>query len=84
MNCHDFLYECSGPRANSRRWFLKQCGVGLGKIAAASLLADAFVARSQRRGHVSGDRCAPASRPPFSGEGQAGHSSFHGGRAQPA
>ena len=40
MNCHDNLYECSGPRANSRRWFLKQCGVGLGKIAAGALLAD--------------------------------------------
>ncbi len=46
MNCHDHLYDYSGPRANSRRWFLKQCGVGLGKIAAASLLADSLVGRS--------------------------------------
>src|SRR6185295_3453256 len=46
MNCHDYLYGCSEPRINSRRWFLKQCGVGLGKIAAASLLADAFVPRA--------------------------------------
>ena len=46
MNCHDYLYECSGPRTNSRRWFLTQCGVGVGKIAAASLLADAFVTSS--------------------------------------
>ena len=46
MNCHDYLYDYSGPRANSRRWFLKQCGVGLGKIAAASLLADSLVGRS--------------------------------------
>ncbi|MEO7299706.1 MAG: DUF1501 domain-containing protein [Verrucomicrobiota bacterium] len=43
MNCHDYLYECSEARVNSRRWFLKQCGLGLGKIAAASLLADAFI-----------------------------------------
>ncbi|MDB6124609.1 MAG: hypothetical protein JWQ71_3602 [Pedosphaera sp.] len=46
INCHDYLYECSSPRANSRRWFLKQCGLGLGKIAAASLMTDAFISRS--------------------------------------
>lgn len=45
-NCHDFLYEHSHPRANSRRWFLKQCGLGLGKIAAASLMTNAFINRS--------------------------------------
>jgi len=59
MNCHDFLYECSGPRVNSRRWFLKQCGVGLGKIAAASLLADAFVARSRAAGISAADALLP-------------------------
>ena len=42
MNCHDSLYAQSHPRVNSRRWFLRECGVGLGKIAAATLLADAF------------------------------------------
>jgi len=59
MNCHDFLYECSGPRVNSRRWFLKQCGVGLGKIAAASLLADAFVMRSSAAGVSAADALRP-------------------------
>jgi uncharacterized protein (DUF1501 family) len=38
MNCDDPLYACSTGRVNSRRWFLRQCGLGLGKIAAASLL----------------------------------------------
>jgi hypothetical protein len=38
MNCHDPLYAYSTARVNSRRWFLRQCGLGLGKIAAASLL----------------------------------------------
>ncbi|MEP6662931.1 MAG: DUF1501 domain-containing protein [Verrucomicrobiota bacterium] len=47
MNCHDYLYGCSEGRVNSRRWFLKQCGLGLGKIAAASLLADAFITPSR-------------------------------------
>lgn len=42
MNCQDHLYLTSHPHVNSRRWFLKQCGVGLGKIAAAALLTDAF------------------------------------------
>jgi hypothetical protein len=32
--------------AVSRRWFLRQCGVGLGKIAAAGLLADALSGRA--------------------------------------
>ena len=38
MNCHDHLYDFSPPRLNSRRWFLRECGLGLGKIAAASIL----------------------------------------------
>jgi len=39
MNCHDPLYASGTPRLNSRRWFLRECGLGLGKIAAAGLLA---------------------------------------------
>lgn len=42
MSCHDHLYALSNPQANSRRWFLKECGLGLGKVALASLLTDAF------------------------------------------
>jgi hypothetical protein len=30
---------------NSRRWFLERCGVGLGKVALAGLLTDAFARR---------------------------------------
>lgn len=47
MNCHDFLYQCSAPRVNSRRWFLKECGLGLGKIALASLLTNAFAPKAR-------------------------------------
>ncbi len=43
MSCHDHLYALSNPRLNSRRWFLKECGLGLGKVALASLLTDAFL-----------------------------------------
>lgn len=45
MSCHDHLYALSNPRLNSRRWFLKECGLGLGKVALASLLTDAFASK---------------------------------------
>jgi hypothetical protein len=38
MNCQDSLYRNSDPRTLSRRWFLQQCGVGLGAISLAELL----------------------------------------------
>lgn len=47
MNCQDYLYHSSSPRVNSRRWFLRECGLGLGKIAAATLLTDAFAWKSR-------------------------------------
>jgi len=48
MNCHGPLYAHSTARVNSRRWFLRQCGLGLGKIAAASLLTQGLrVPRAQ-------------------------------------
>jgi len=39
MNCQDHLYRNANPRAVARRWFLQECGVGLGAIALHSLLA---------------------------------------------
>lgn len=47
MNCHDHLYGCSPARLNSRRWFLKECGFGLGKIALGSLLTNAFLSNAR-------------------------------------
>jgi hypothetical protein len=38
MNCQDHLYQNADPRQVSRRWFLEQCGVGLGSIALGQLL----------------------------------------------
>src|ERR1700677_3932749 len=38
MNCHDSVYRGSDPRTLSRRWFLQQCGVGLGAMSLAELL----------------------------------------------
>jgi hypothetical protein len=52
MNCHDDLYRFYAPRVNSRRWFLRECGLGLGKIAAASLLTNCILPRSQAAAQV--------------------------------
>jgi len=38
MNCQSHLYHGQNPKAVNRRWFLQQCGVGLGSIALGSLL----------------------------------------------
>src|SRR5262249_40535403 len=52
MNCQDHLYRGQDPKLVSRRWFLKECGVGLGAVALASLLAE--------RGHAApADPMAP-------------------------
>jgi hypothetical protein len=39
MNCQDHLYANIPPQALARRWFLKECGVGLGAIALGQLAA---------------------------------------------
>src|SRR5262249_12956261 len=40
MNCQDHLYRHADPRQVTRRWFLEQCGVGLGAMALGHLLRD--------------------------------------------
>jgi hypothetical protein len=39
MNCQDHLYRGQNPLLVSRRWFLQQCGVGLGALALMDLFA---------------------------------------------
>jgi hypothetical protein len=67
MNCQDYLYAWSKPVVNSRRWFLKECGVGLGKIALASLLTDAFCSTSHAA-PVSGADALKPRQPHFPGK----------------
>ena len=43
MNCQTHLYQGLPPREVSRRWFFKECGVGLGAIALRGLFADNVV-----------------------------------------
>jgi len=38
MNCQSHLHRNENPKLVARRWFLQQCGVGLGSIALADLL----------------------------------------------
>src|ERR1041385_3208653 len=38
MNCQDHLYRHADPKSLSRRWFLQECGVGLGAMALGQLL----------------------------------------------
>src|SRR4051812_48099920 len=45
MSCQDHLYRNIPARSLARRWFLKECGVGLGSIALGQL-ADAGVAQA--------------------------------------
>jgi hypothetical protein len=40
MNCQDHLYRGGNPRQIARRWFLQQCGVGMGSIALGHLLSE--------------------------------------------
>src|SRR5438105_365193 len=38
MNCQDYFYRNANPKLVARRWFLQECGVGLGAIALGQLL----------------------------------------------
>ena len=44
MSCHDCIYRNLEPKEVSRRWFLQQCGVGLGSIALGQLFAEVGLA----------------------------------------
>jgi hypothetical protein len=48
MSCSDHLYRHLSPKEVSRRWFLRQCSVGLGSIAFAQLLAERGYADATR------------------------------------
>jgi hypothetical protein len=43
MNCQAHLHRNTPPRDLARRWFLKECGVGLGAIALHQLMGDGAV-----------------------------------------
>ena len=48
MNCQSHLFRGLAPQTISRRWFFKECGVGLGAIALRSLMfGDSIAAPAQ-------------------------------------
>jgi hypothetical protein len=60
MSCQDHLYRNMKPKEVARRWFLQQCGVGLGAVAFSSLLAEAGFAAT---GNTPADPLAPKKPP---------------------
>lgn len=61
MNCQTHLFRNEHPLAVSRRWFLKECGVGLGAIALHALMGG--TAQAAARGALA-SLLAPK-KPPF-------------------
>jgi hypothetical protein len=57
MNCQTHLYRNESPLALTRRWFLKDCAVGLGALALHTLVGDSAAAAPEPK-----DPLAP--RPP--------------------
>jgi Protein of unknown function (DUF1501) len=69
MNCQTHLFGAHGTPL-SRRWFLRECGIGLGKIGLAALLTEAWSSKSQ--GAAAEFRNLLAPRPPhFPGKAKA-------------
>src|SRR4051794_25388140 len=56
MNCQSHLYRGQDPRLLTRRWFLRDCGVGLGALALAELLREGAPAAA---GSAVADPLAP-------------------------
>src|SRR5215467_13211714 len=44
MNCQDHCHRGQSPTSLARRWFLRDCGVGLGSMMLANLLGDWAIA----------------------------------------
>ncbi|NJR12569.1 DUF1501 domain-containing protein [bacterium] len=57
MNCQSHLYRGQDPRDVTRRWFLRDCRVGLGGVALSSLLSKSLLRESRAAGRT--DPLAP-------------------------
>ena len=62
MSCQDHVWKGLHPTEVSRRWFFEKCGIGVGGMALANLLADAGLADTPRT-----DPLAPK-KPPLPGK----------------
>ncbi|SIO24165.1 Protein of unknown function [Singulisphaera sp. GP187] len=59
MNCQDHLYRNANPTQVARRWFLQQCGVGLGSLALGQLLNQGGYAAPASATSLGGNPLAP-------------------------
>ncbi|MBI2823396.1 MAG: DUF1501 domain-containing protein [Planctomycetia bacterium] len=59
MNCQTYLYRGQDPRMLARRWFLRDCGVGLGAMALAQLLGTDACAAPAAVASAANDPLAP-------------------------
>jgi hypothetical protein len=48
MNCQAHRYRNEDPRQVTRRWFFKECGIGLGGLALGQLLSESALAAPQK------------------------------------
>ena len=69
MNCQSHLFSGRGVPL-SRRWFLRECGIGLGKIGLAALLTEAFSRQAAAASKPLQNPLAPRS-PHFPGKAKA-------------
>jgi hypothetical protein len=65
MNCQSHLYHGLPPELVSRRWFFKECGLGLGAIALKNLFQENAMAAP-----ATGDLLAPK-KPHFDGKAKS-------------
>ena len=80
MNCQDHLYRNQDPKQVSRRWFIEQCGVGLGAMAFGHLLQNPGFAAALQDAPLN--PLAPK-KPPQRSESQERHLPFYGRGTQP-
>src|SRR5262245_46180011 len=57
MNCQDYVYRNQDPKQIRRRWFIEQCGIGLGAMAFGHLLKNPAFATPMQDGAM--DPLAP-------------------------
>ena len=69
MNCQSHFFAGRGTPL-SRRWFLRECGIGLGKISLAALLTEAFSLQSRAAAEALPAPLAPKA-PHFPGKAKA-------------
>src|SRR3954468_17988377 len=69
MNCQSHFFSGRGTPL-SRRWFLRECGIGLGKISLAALLTEAFSLQSRAAAEALPAPLAPKA-PHFPGKAKA-------------